>query len=421
MKKTILLFVVCLFGFLPSLEAAQWYRGVTHAHSNWSDGNVTLEEAASWYQFHGYHFATISDHRILQTDPNRWVDVSQEKVDELDAKFGKGWTDTRTVDGKLQMRLKTIGEAEKKFNEPGRFLLIPGLELTAHTVEGDKALHMNPLNVTKTIPYPDDPTLAGTIRKAIAATREHGQAEKRPTLLIVNHPTSYYYDIEPKALIDVDEVEFYEFFNPDFQLRTTYTLNDEQFWTRENYWDIVSAFRTVAGKKFVYGVGADDAHNYLTLEKLTWIPGVTWICVRAEELTADALFQAMRKGDFYISTGMELDNIRFEDSTKTLTVDVKPEEGVKYRIDFIGTKKNFDRMEEPFVLEQTATNPTRAGFTYRFEDFGVTLKSVEGTTASYTMKDDDLYVRAKVTSDRPIRVPNEYEPPTETAWTQPYR
>ena len=421
MKKTILLFAVCLFGFVPTLMAAEWYRGVTHAHSNWSDGNVTLEEAVDWYHSNGYHFATISDHRILQTDSARWVDVSQEKVDELNAKFASGWTDTRTVDGKLQMKLKTIWEAEKNFNDPGRFLLIPGLELTAHTVEGDKALHMNALNVTQTIPYPDDPTLAGTIRQAIMAVREHGQTEKRPTLLIINHPTSYYYDIEPKALIDVDEVEFYEFFNPDFQLRTSYTPNDEQFWTRENYWDIVSAFRTAAGKNLVFGVGADDAHNYLTLEKLTWLPGIAWIRVRSEELTVDALFQAMRKGDFYISTGTELDDIRFEDSTKTLSVDVKAEPGVKYRIDFIGTKKNFDRMEKPFVLEKTETNPKRGGFTYRFEDFGVLLKSVEGTTASYTMKNDDLYVRARVTSDHPTRVPNEYEPPTTTAWTQPYR
>jgi hypothetical protein len=252
------------------------------------------------------------------------------------------------------------------------------------------------------------------------AVREHGQAEKRPTLLTVNHPAYIYYDIEPKALIDIDEVEFYEFLNPDYPLGGGYPLNEEQFWTRENYWDIVTAFRAVAGKNLVYGVGADDAHDYLSFKPRSCPPGISYIFVRSEELTADALFQAMRKGDFYISTGTELNDVRFEDATKTLSVNVKPEDGVKYRIDFLGTKKNFDRMEKPFVLEKTETNPKRGGFTYRFEDFGVILKSVEGTTASYTMKDDDLYVRARVTSDRPTRVPNEYEPPTANAWTQPY-
>lgn len=420
----VLAVVVCLSNyFVPPLPAAEWYRCATHAHSLWSDGNVTPEEAVEWYRSHGFHCVSITDHRILQDNPDHWVDTSQEKVNELNAKFGNGWTHTRTVDGKLQMRLKTVWELEKKFNVPGRFLLIPGLELTAHNIEGDKALHMNVLNVAKTMPYLEEPTLAGTIQRNITAVQEHGRAEGRSTILIVNHPAYRYYDIEPKALIDVGDVEFYEFLNPDFPVAASmgYTLNEEQFWTCENYWDIVCAFRTVLGKKFVYGIGADDAHDYSSFTPRSCPPGISFIFVRSEELTAAALFQAMRKGDSYISTGVELNDVRFEASAKTLSVKVKPENGVKYRIDFIGTKKNFDRTEKPFVLEKTATNPKRAGMTYHFADFGVLLGSVEGTMGTYTMKDDDLYVRARITSDRQTRVPNENEPPTATAWTQPYR
>jgi hypothetical protein len=156
MKKIILLFIVCLCAFVSPLDAAEWYRCVTHAHSNWSDGNVTLEEAIEWYRANGYHFVSITDHRILQTDPNRWVDTTPQKVNELDATFGKGWTETRTADGKLQMRSKTVWEMEKKFNDPGHFLLIPSLELTERHVWGDesiKVLHLNALNVTKTLKY----------------------------------------------------------------------------------------------------------------------------------------------------------------------------------------------------------------------------------------------------------------------------
>jgi len=426
MNKIVIPFtLVCLLTFLPSLTAAEWYRGVTHAHSTWSDGNVTLEEAVDWYKSNGYHFVSITDHRILQTDPNRWSDVSQTKVDELNAKFGNGWAETRTVDGKLQMRQKTVWEVEKKFNKPGRFLLIPGLELTERHVWGDesiKALHLNALNVTKTLPYKMESTLEETIRQSIKAVKEHGESEQRPTLLTVNHPQYLYYDIPPKSLIDIDEVEFYEFLNPDYPLAGGVPLNESQFWTIENYWDIVNAFRTAAGKKFVYGVGADDAHDYTSFTTRTCPPGIAWINVRAEELTADAIFSAMRKGDFTISTGATLNDVRFDASAKTLSVDVKPEDGVQYRIDFIGTKKNFDRKETSFVLEEkSGTNPKRSGFTYRFEDFGVVFKSVEGTKGEYTMKEDDLYVRARITSDRKTRVPNENEPPTASAWTQPYR
>jgi len=426
MNKIVLQFILIFwFASLPSLGAAEWYRCAIHAHSNWSDGNVTLEEAVEWYSSHGFHFVSITDHRILQTDPNRWRDVSQEKADELNAKFGAGWTEIRIVDGKLQMRSKTVWEMEKKFNKPGRFLVIPGLELTERHVWGDesiKALHLNALNVAKTLPYAMESTLEETIRRSIKEVREHGESEKRPTILIVNHPQYLYYDIPPKALIDIDEVEFYEFLNPDYPLAGGVPLNESQFWTIENYWDIVNAFRTVAGKQFVYGVGVDDAHDYTSFTTRTCPPGIAWIDVRAEELTAGAIFSAMRKGDFTISTGVELNDVRFDQSAKTLAVDIRPEEGVKYQIDFVGTKKNFDRTETSFVLDEKAgTNPKRTGYTYRFEDFGVILKSVEGTKGEYTMRADDLYVRARITSDRRTRVPNENEPPTASAWTQPYR
>jgi len=343
MSKRIFQVIVCMFALLSPIMAEEWYRGATHAHSMWSDGNVPPEEVIEWYRSHGFNFVSITDHRILQTDPNRWVDTTPQKVDALNAKFGAGWTDTRNVDGKLQMRLKTVGVLEKKFNDPGRFLVIPGLELTERHVWGDesvKALHMNVLNVTKTLPYAMESTLEDTIRRSIKEVREHEQVENRPTILVVNHPAYLYYDTPPKALIDIDEVEFYEFLNADYPLAGGVPLNESQFWTIENYWDIVNAFRMVAGKKLVYGIGADDAHEYLVFDNVSACPpGIAWIDVRAEELTADALFRAMRKGDFSISTGVKWKDFRFEDSTKTLSVDIQPEKGVKYRIDFIGTIK----------------------------------------------------------------------------------
>lgn len=53
------------------------------------------------------------------------------------------------------------------------------------------------------------------------------------------------------------------------------------------------------------------------------------------------------------------------------------------------------------------------------EEIGKTLKTVEGTQASYTMQDDDLYVRAVVVSDKKPKFLDRNEPPTMTAWTQP--
>ncbi len=52
------------------------------------------------------------------------------------------------------------------------------------------------------------------------------------------------------------------------------------------------------------------------------------------------------------------------------------------------------------------------------DTIGVVLETVEGTEGSYTLKPDDLYVRAKI-----VKVADDLEPDWKShpaAWTQPY-
>jgi hypothetical protein len=56
------------------------------------------------------------------------------------------------------------------------------------------------------------------------------------------------------------------------------------------------------------------------------------------KLTARDVLAAIAAGDFYASTGVELDDVRFADGT--LTVSVKPADGRTYRIRFIGPGGN---------------------------------------------------------------------------------
>ena len=129
--------------------------------------------------------------------------------------------------------------------------------------------------------------------------------------------------------------------------------------------------------------------------------------------------KAMIQGDFYVSNGVEMENIAFDKSTGTLSVKVKPAAGVKYRIQFIGTKKNFDRTVVPFEMEKTDKNPARKGWTFS-KDIGIELSAADGIEASYRLKADDLYVRAVISSDQKKEIRAGITPEVSTAWTQPY-
>ncbi len=53
---------------LPFEKPGEFYRGNLHTHSDYSDGEVSLDEAVKTYQRNGYDFVAITDHFIPQFD-----------------------------------------------------------------------------------------------------------------------------------------------------------------------------------------------------------------------------------------------------------------------------------------------------------------------------------------------------------------
>lgn len=112
--------------------------------------------------------------------------------------------------------------------------------------------------------------------------------------------------------------------------------------------------------------------------------------VRATALDADVLTEAMRRGDFYATSGVLLDEISTTPESMSVKISARP--GVRYTTKFIGT---------------------RAGGAP-----GDVLQESEGPSAEYRFKGDEIYVRATVLSSAPH--PNGYEKTDlETAWVQP--
>jgi hypothetical protein len=79
----------------------------------------------------------------------------------------------------------------------------------------------------------------------------------------------------------------------------------------------------------------DDAHHFKRLgEADASGPGRGWVMVRARALTAGAILGAMEAGDFYASTGVELEDLVVTDTS--MRVRVRARGATKHRIQFIG-------------------------------------------------------------------------------------
>ncbi len=360
---------------------AEWYKGAIHAHSTWSDGGAAPEDAAAWYKTNGYHFLSLTDHNVIQLNTNFW---------------------------KRGRHLKTLNELKAQFEEPGRFLLIPGYEATR------KYLHLNVINTTDVLPYSTNASFADAMRGLAQSAAQYATQSNRDVLVVLNHPDFYYYHVPPELLFDVPEVTFFEICNAHGGPASNAV---HPLWhTPDKYWDIINAFRLEAGHPLVYGTGGDDTHVY-TNSPWASNPGRAWVTVQADALEAATLIRAMKAGRFYVSTGVELEDITFDG--QTFTVRVKPRKGVKHTIDFITTSRGFDRTTTPFSDPKRYRLPEQHGKLYS-KDIGRVALRVKGDCASYTLKPGELYIRAKITSTHPSPNPGNNQPIYDTAWTQPF-
>ena len=169
----------------------------------------------------------------------------------------------------------------------------------------------------------------------------------------------------------------------------------------------------------MYATAGDDLH-FCDPERINGPAGceLGWVMVNVPgEFTADAIAEAMDRGDYYATTGVGVEEIDFDRASGTLHVRAQTEPGVNYRVEFITTKRDFDRS----IVEREY--PDEGKFTRILpvinDTIGKVVSTVDGPEASYTLCDDDLYVRAIVKSDRPGKIDSRFYPATECAWTQP--
>ena len=418
-------------------EGGRWYRGNLHMHTYWSDGRALPEQAIDTYKRLGYDFIGLSDHNVFADDAACWRAVEDKEkgwppvvtrpiFDAYMKAFGAE-AETRTVAGKTQVRLKTYEEMRRRFESPGSFLLMPAVEITQHLKTDGVQVHMNYLNLPDVIPFvkggpmnrrvdEEGADVTGLIRRDVQEVAALAARLRRRTMLMLNHPQWIYWDIQPRHLIENADVRFFEICNGGSAFAPH---PDALKVTNDRFWDTINAFRCLKGAPLLYGVGSDDTHHYINCTPDQRLADA-WIMVRSAALNADALLAAMDAGDYYASTGVLLDDVAFDPSSRTLRVSVQPAPGTTYRIRFITTRRGFDTGVRSVHCPAVKGRGARTLPVYS-DDIGSTAKLVEGTEASYRMAADDLYVRAKIESSVPSGYTRHFHPDVQVAWTQPWR
>ncbi len=243
-----------------------------------------------------------------------------------------------------------------------RFLLMSGEEVTSGFEE--KPVHVNGFNLPYTVPPVYGESVVDTIQKNVDAILEAGGV---PSL---NHP-NFRWAVTPDELAQVRNLHLFEVFNGT----GTHHLGGGGVPGLEAMWDIV-----LSSGNQVYGIAVDDAHEFKAFGPDHSNPGRGWVSVKARELSVDAILESIKNGRFYSSTGVVLGNVEWLSDGLRIDVireDKDENDDRKYTTEFIG--------KDGKLLQRSVDN-----------------------NPSYTLKPEEPYVRAKVTSSL-----------GEVAWVQP--
>ena len=399
----VILFVAFTCRDIPKASAAEpelrWWKGNLHTHSLWSDGDQFPEMIADWYLEHGYNFLALTDHNVL-SEGMRWMSfksiVARSDSGILDRyrnRFGNAWVETRGKPDSenFQIRLKPLDEFRNLLEQRDQFILIPAEEIS-DSAEG-KPVHINATNLAEAIQPAGGATIRETMQNNLRAILEHEKSHGREVLPHLNHP-NFHYAVTAEDLAAVISERFFEVYNGHPGVNQ---LGDHTHPSVERIWDLVNAIRrTTLNVPPLLGIATDDSHEYHG--KPGSRPGRGWVMVRSRYLTPEHLIRAMKRGDFYASSGVTLKDVQFDSKSRTLVIKIQPQPKTTFRTDFIATLKPDEKNKE--------------------ERIGIRVASSDDLSPSYQMTGNELYVRAVITSSLPHN-DQSFKDQKQQAWTQP--
>lgn len=255
-----------------------WAKGNLHTHTNLSDGDSSPDEVCRYYASRGYQFLSITDHNRL-TEPRR--------VDS------HGLTLIRGVEISL-----TAGDER----------VVP--------------IHVNGFGVRSAVVPNTDVSLVEAMRSCVTAVVERGGIAQ------FNHP-NFGFAYDHTHMQQVDGCYLMEVYNGHPYV---YNDGDDAHIKVEEMWD-----HLLTAGRLVYGTAVDDAHHFrgdFAPDRAN--PSRGWICARVNSVTPRSILSALRRGRFYASTGVELEDVIVRPNV--LRVKIKSTGGRSCITRFIGEK-----------------------------------------------------------------------------------
>ena len=359
--KTILLFLTLIALTACTVhEPTVWYKGNTHSHSTFSDGDTPVNDVIKWYNDNDYHFLFVTDHNYpLQPD---------------------------------SLRLS--------FTKRSDFILIPGNEVT-----DDLVIHTSALNTTAWLPtishyrrqlkngeisdsvfqtFPD--TRSGIIAMHVKHILEAGG------LPVFNHP-NFVTGAQVADILPVKGLKHIELFNGHPQV---FNWGNDLHSAVEVKWDSL-----LMQGKLLYGLASDDKHQLKKIDREMANPGRGWVMVQAASLRAEDIMLALKEGDFYSSTGVFLSYYNVENNVIKVVVDKKA------TLNELNAGRGYPRKD---------LKDAQPGFKIEFIGYnGKILKSEQSLKATYKIQPSDRYVRVRIS----YNVDSAGNFDTYYAWTQP--
>jgi len=281
-RLTILSLLVCAVALTqvqPPWEAGKprWYKGNLHTHTVNSDGDSTPHEVATWYREHGYQFLALTDH-------NHKTEVAA---------------------------LNAIHGAREKF------LIIPAEELTDQYLK--RPIHINAINLESEVQAQHGDSVAATIQRNVDTIRA---AKGLPS---VNHP-NFHWAITARDMMGIKGLKLFEVFNGH---PTVNNMGGGGSPSLDQMWD-----ELLTGGQRLYGISVDDAHVFKRTGQEFSNPGRGWVVARAAALTPAAITEALEKGDFYSSSGVNLIDVQASATEYRIEINARAME--KFTTAFIG-------------------------------------------------------------------------------------
>ena len=384
-------------------ESDKWFKGNLHTHTFWSDGDAPPEITIDWYKNNGYDFLALSDHNILSIsekwikvydkDPGGWPpSMTKAKLNDVQNKFGSEWVNTRINNDTLEMQLATLDKLKIKFESANEFILIQSEEIS--DVYEKTPIHINATNIAEFIPPQGGNSVFDVLQRNINAVREQRESTGQAMIAHINHP-NYEWALLSEHLINIQGDSFFEVYN-GHPLVNNWGNNERP--STDKMWDMVLTMRINRNYAPMYGLAVDDAHAYYKYKIGKANPGRGWVMVKAKKLNADSIISSLESGNFYSTTGVLIKKIDYNYQSYLIHINEKP--GITYTTQFIGSPFNFDSLDD------------------NNKEIGKILFETEMNPAKYNFTGEEMYVRAKIISDK-IQDNPYSEGDLEMAWTQP--